>query len=103
MEMQKWAQVAEESGSRVWARPRAACHLTPSQWRACHTGAFGIPAPETNEHRHERNPAAETMPTQPSRSSKVYRRENLLSELQSGSTRHGARTGGSIQNAPGCA
>ncbi len=26
--MQKWAQVAEESGSRVWARPRAACHLT---------------------------------------------------------------------------
>ena len=44
--MQKWAQVAEESGSRVWERPRAACHLTPfalartSHWR--HT-AFGIP------------------------------------------------------------
>ena len=38
-EMQKWAQVAEESGSRVWARPREACDLTPSQWRTRHTRA----------------------------------------------------------------
>ena len=38
-EMQKWAQVAEESGSRVSARPREACHLTHSQWRTRHTGA----------------------------------------------------------------
>ena len=42
--MQKWAQVAEESGS--WARPKAACHLTPfalartSHWRQ---SVFGIP------------------------------------------------------------
>jgi len=39
LELQQWARVAEESGSRVWARPREACHLTPSQWRARHTGA----------------------------------------------------------------
>ena len=32
------AQLAEESGS-IWARPREACHPTPSQWRARHTGA----------------------------------------------------------------
>ncbi len=38
-EMQKWAQVAEESGSRVWARPREACDVTPSQWRTRHTRA----------------------------------------------------------------
>ena len=38
-EMQKWAQVAEESGSRVWARPREACDLTPAQWRTRHTRA----------------------------------------------------------------
>ena len=37
--MQKWAQVAEESGSRVWARLREACDLTPSQWRTRHTRA----------------------------------------------------------------
>jgi hypothetical protein len=37
-EMQKWAQVAEESGSRVWARPREACDLMPSQWRTRDTG-----------------------------------------------------------------
>ena len=38
-EMEKWAQVAKESGSRVWARPREACDLTPSQWRTRHTRA----------------------------------------------------------------
>ena len=48
--MQKWAQVAEESGSRVWARPRAACHLTPfaqartSHWRQ---SVFGMPKQTT--------------------------------------------------------
>ena len=39
MPRQKWAQVAEESGSRVSALPREACHLTHSQWRTRHTGA----------------------------------------------------------------
>ena len=50
--MQKLAQVAEESGSRVWARPtrRAAYHLTPfalartSHWRQ---SVFGMPKQTT--------------------------------------------------------
>ena len=55
--MQKWAQVAEESGSRVWARPRAACHLTPfalartSHWRQ---SVFGMPKQTTSSRAESR-------------------------------------------------
>ena len=106
LEMQKWAQVAEESGSRVWARPRAACHLTPfalartSHWPA----PVRIWHAETNdsEHRHEQSPVAVRMPPQPSRSSQSASERTLLSALQSG-IRHGARSGGPIQTAPGSA
>ena len=104
-EMQKWAQVAEESGSRVWARPREAWHLTPSQWRTRHTGA--------TPHLASRNKRA-------SPRSKVSRRWGYLhspagrhksadegtlaaaqlSAIKGGSARHEARSGWSIQIAP---
>ena len=104
-EMQKWAQVAEESGSRVSARPREACDLMPSQWRTRDTGA--------TPHLASRNKRA-------SPGSKVSRRWGylhspagrhksadegtlaaaLLSALKGGSARHEARSGWSIQIAP---
>ena len=69
-EMQKWAQLAEESGS-IWARPREACHPTPSQWRALHTGATLHLASRNKRASREQSPAAVRVPTQPSRSSHV--------------------------------
>ena len=93
--MQKRAEVAEKSGSREWARSM------PSD--AFRTGAHVIWHPETNEQRHEQSPAAVRMPPEPSRSSQFYCREDLLTALQSGSTRHGPRSGGPIQIAPGSA
>jgi hypothetical protein len=69
-EMQKWAQLAEESGS-IWARPREACHPTPSQWRARHTGATLHLASRNKRASREQSPAAVRVPTQPSRSSQV--------------------------------
>jgi hypothetical protein len=101
LEMQKWAEVAEKSGSREWARSmpsdafRTGAHVRLAPVRIWH--------PETNEQRHEQSPAAVRMPPEPSRSSQFYCRENLLTALQSGSTRHGPRSGGPIQTAPGSA
>ena len=71
MPRQKWAQVAEESGSRVSALPREACHLTHSQWRTRHTGAHVTLAPHRSRHPAEQSPAAVRIPPQPSRSSQV--------------------------------
>jgi hypothetical protein len=82
----------------VWARTRAACHLTPfalartSHWRQ---SVFGIPK-QTSIVTSRVPGAAVRMPTQPSRSSQSADERTLLSALQSGSTRHGARTGGPI-------
>jgi hypothetical protein len=88
-EMQKRAQAAEESGSRVWARPRAACHLTPSQWRARRTGA--------TPHLAPRNKRASLRAK-----SRGYEDATtaLLSAVQSG-IRHRARARGPIQTAAG--
>jgi hypothetical protein len=101
LEMQKWAQVAEESGSRVWARPRAACHLTPSQWRARHTGA----TPHSASRNRQTSPRAKSRRWgyhhSPAGRHKSADEMALPSALQSGSTRHGARTGGPIQTAAG--
>jgi len=101
--MQKWAQVAEESGSRVWARPRAACHLTPSQWRARHTGA----TPHSASRNRQTSPRAKSRRWgyhhSPAGRHKSADEMALPSALQSGSTRHEARSGWSIQIAPRCA
>ena len=93
--MQKWAQVAEESGSMGTPESsmpsdafRTGAHVTLAPVRIWH--------PETNGHRHEQSPAAVRMPPQPSRSSQSANERTLLSAVQSGSTRHGARTGGPI-------
>ena len=60
--MQKWAQVAEESGSMGTPESsmpsdafRTGAHVTLAPVRIWH--------PETNEHRHEQSPAAVRMPT----------------------------------------
>ena len=99
--MQKWAQVAEESGSRVWARPRAACHLTPSQWRARHTGA----TPHSASRNRRTSPRAKSRRWgyhhSPAGRHKSADEMALPSALQSGSTRHEARSGWSIQTAAG--
>ena len=100
-EMQKWAQVAEESGSRVWARPRAACHLTPSQWRARHTGA----TPHSASRNRRASPRAKSRRWgyhhSPAGRHKSADEMALPSAVQSGSISHGARTEGPIQKAAG--
>ena len=101
LEMQKWAQVAEESGSRVWARPRAACHLTPSQWRARHTGA----TPHSASRNRRTSPRAKSRRWgyhhSPAGRHKSADEMALPSAVQSGSISHGARTEGPIQKAAG--
>ena len=55
LEMQKWAEVAEKSGSREWARSmpsdafRTGAHVRLAPVRIWH--------PETNEQRHEQSPS----------------------------------------------
>ena len=75
---------------------RTGAHVTLAPVRIWHA--------ETNdsEHRHEQGPVAVRMPPQPSRSSQSASERTLLSALQSG-IRHGARSGGPIQTAPGSA
>ena len=101
LEMQKWTQVAEESGSRVWARPRAACHLTPSQWRARHTGA----TPHSASRNRRVSPRAKSgrwgYHHSPAGRHKSADEMALPSAVQSGSISHGARTEGPIQKAAG--
>ena len=69
---------------------RTGAHVTLAPVRIWHA--------ETNdsEHRHEQSPVAVRMPPQPSRSSQSANERTLLSAVQSGSIRHGARTGGPI-------
>jgi hypothetical protein len=76
---------------------RTGAHVTLAPVRIWHA--------ETNdsEHRHEQSPVAVRMPPQPSRSSQSANERTLLSAVQSGSIRHGARSGGPIQTAPGSA
>jgi hypothetical protein len=57
-ELQKRAQLAEESGS-IWARPREACHPTPSQWRARHTGATAA-TPQSASRNKRASPRAKS-------------------------------------------
>ena len=60
MPRQKWAQVAEESGSRVSALPREACHLTHSQWRTRHTGATAA-TPQSASRNKRASPRSKVM------------------------------------------
>jgi len=68
-----------------------------SHWR--HT-SFGIPK-FTDEHRREQSPGGGHTTT--AGRHKSADEMTLPSALQSGSTRHGPRSGGPIQTAPGSA